>query len=476
MAEVSEQDAKPSRPFTRKRYLGTLLFNLAAFSLPALYATLSKLWVADIDSDMVATTDTFTYIGIIVEVINEGLPRAAWTVIGDKTNRPIADRHRLSYTLILVQSIFGLILSVVFVAAAEQFSSAFVPREIRHNSLTYVRIAAFSSLASAIEYATANATRALDQPDVPLLISSVKFIINIILDMILVSKFHVHGITPTVNTQAATQLACGLAASFAGLAYFLITTFRQRRSGEPVRPSFMALKDLAKPGVYTFAESAIRNALYAWLVSGIVKMGLDYTTAWGVFNTIRWGLVMVPVQALEATSLVFVSHAWGRWQAQPASRASLSRFYPLIYPPLLSCLMVLIFEVPICLGLSFSGAHRFAQYLSGSIKVSLITQKMWKSIDWCYIFYAVSTQMATLLLATRPRWYLYQSLISNLCWVLPWAIVMAKININPDNAWSYHAIVFGGSLVFSFADILIVDVIWAWRILRERRVQRAQSD
>jgi hypothetical protein len=45
-------------------------------------------------------------------------------------------------------------------------------------------------------------------------------------------------------------------------------------------------------------------------------MGLNYATAWGVFNTIRWGIVMVPVQVLEASTLTFVGHAWGRWRAQ----------------------------------------------------------------------------------------------------------------------------------------------------------------
>jgi hypothetical protein len=64
----------------------------------------------------------------------------------------------------------------------------------------------------------------------------------------------------------------------------------------------------------TFAESAIRNALYLWLITTIVAMGSDYATAWGVFNTIRWGLDTVPVQALEQTSLAFVSHEWGGWR------------------------------------------------------------------------------------------------------------------------------------------------------------------
>lgn len=45
-------------------YSGSLIFNLGAFLLPALYSTLSKLWVAKIDSSKVVTTDIYTYIGV----------------------------------------------------------------------------------------------------------------------------------------------------------------------------------------------------------------------------------------------------------------------------------------------------------------------------------------------------------------------------------------------------------------------------
>jgi hypothetical protein len=138
----------------------------------------------------------------------------------------------------------------------------------------------------------------------------------------------------------------------------------------------------------------------------------------------------------------------------------------IINPALLSCLIALVIEVPLCLFMSFYGAERFALYLSASAPVAQITEKMWKTIDWCYIFYALSTQLATILLATRPRWYLYQSLVSNICWVLPWAIVVTKVNITPETAWTYHSIVFGGSLVFSFVDILVFDLIWAWTLLK----------
>lgn len=476
---INDQTNIRPRRWSRSQYSGSLAFNIAAFILPALYSTLSKLWVANIDSSMVVTTDAYTYIGVVSEVLNEGLPRAAWNVIGDKSNRSLASRHGLSYTLIIFQSALGLVMSIAFVAAAQQFADVFVPREVREASLTYVRISAFSALSSAIETAVAAATRALDRPDVPLIISSVKFAVNIILDMLIISKFHVRGVNPTVNTQAATQLACGLAASLAGLAYFLWKTAAHVRrqsaaeSGKRAMPSWKALLILAKPGMFTFLESAVRNALYLWLVSGIIAMGSDYATAWGVFNTIRWGLVMVPVQALEATSLAFVGHAWGSWRqkvglANRRSQASWKDLIEIAKPALRSCMIGLAVEVPICLFLSFYGARRFAHYLSGSTTVSLITEKMWKTIDWCYIFYALSTQLATILLSTRPRWYLYQSLISNLLWVLPWAIAVTKIGITPEDAWTYHSVVFGGSLVFSFFDILIVDAIWAWTLMKGR--------
>lgn len=59
-----------------------------------------------------------------------------------------------------------------------------------------------------------------------------------------------------------------------------------------------------------------------WQVHGVVSMGQAYATAWGVFNTIRWGLIMVPVNALEATSSAFVGHRWGVYQRSKPSSSS----------------------------------------------------------------------------------------------------------------------------------------------------------
>lgn len=444
---------------------------------------------------MVVTTDAYTYIGVVAEVLNEGLPRASWLIIGDKASRSFRSRIQLTHTLILFQSVLGLIMSIAFVAGASTFADGFVPIEVRAASVTYVRIAAFSCLSSSIEYSVNTSTRALDKPDVPLIISSTKFAVNIILDLILISKFHVHSVTPTVNMQAGISLACNLASAFAGLMYFIYTTnFRSSslihsdntNTNTKTIPSLSALLILFKPGSLFFVESAVRNALYLWLIHGIVGLGSDYATAWGVFSTIRWGLIMVPVQALEATTSAFIGHSWGYFRKSlniPEPRdqswkrlfnfadmgtakphATWRQLLLITRWALYSVLIALSIEVPLCLLMSFLGAKPFALYLSNSDTVATIAAHMWRTIDWCYIFYAVFTQLAAILAATRPLWYLYQSLISNLMYVLPWAIVCQVVDLKPEDAWTYHSLVFGGSLVFSFFDVLIVDGIWAWTL------------
>lgn len=464
----------------RDHFTGALLFNIAAFLLPALYGTLAKLWVANIDSSLVVTTDVYTYIGIVAEVLNEGLPRAAWVIIGDSASRPWTQRLGLAHTLILFQSVLGLIMSIAFLAGAATFAKGFVPIDVRDASLTYVRISAFSALSSAIETSVAAATRALDKPDVPLVLSSSKFGVNIVLDLLLISRFHVGSHTPTVNLQAGIQLACNMTAAFIGLGYFLLTTRRKHPSGTPTpRPTFRALRVLLPPGLITFTESAIRNALYLWLITTIVALGSTYATAWGVFNTIRWGLVMVPVQALEATSLAFVGHRWGAWRRGVGTgtlrpgRVGWRTLLGVVKPAVVAVGIAVAVEVPLAVFLGLWGARSFAWYLSGDGEVARVVGVMWRAIDWCYVFYAASTQLAVVLLATRPRWYLYQSLVSNLLYVLPWAVVCQVGKLDEGNAWTYHRWVFGGSLVFSFVDILVVDALWAWTLITGRaRLER----
>jgi hypothetical protein len=167
---VATPRATQTKTNTTHRYTGALLLNGLSFFLPALYDTLVKIWISKIDSSFVVTTDSYTYISVIVEVLNEGLPRAAYLVIGDPTT-PIPYRLNLVSTLVAFQMAAGLVMSLVFVGCAPKLAAAFVPESVRAASIGYVRISAFSALTSATETAVSLATRSLDRPDVPFVIT-----------------------------------------------------------------------------------------------------------------------------------------------------------------------------------------------------------------------------------------------------------------------------------------------------------------
>jgi hypothetical protein len=105
------------------------------------------------------------YIGVAVEVINEGLPRAAYKVIGDKSRRTRVQRIGISNAMILFQICLGLFMSVIICAAAKNFTESFVPIEVRGESVKYVRIGAFSAVFSALDVSVSVATRTLDRYD-----------------------------------------------------------------------------------------------------------------------------------------------------------------------------------------------------------------------------------------------------------------------------------------------------------------------
>jgi hypothetical protein len=48
--------------------------------------------------------------------------------------------------------------------------------------------------------------------------------------------------------------------------------------------------------------------------------------------------------------------------------------------------------------------------------------------------------------------------------MLPWAIVCQTTHLNPGDAWAYHNLVSGGSLVFSFFDISLFLGLWTWKL------------
>jgi Na+-driven multidrug efflux pump len=123
-------------------------------------------------------------------------------------------------------------MSIIIASAVKAFAATFVPQNVQMASITYIRISVFSALSSAIEVAVSNTTRALDKPDVPLVISSIKVLMNILLDLLIISKFHVGGWIANINMQAGICLSCDILAAVSGLLY-LFTATQPKENGHP---------------------------------------------------------------------------------------------------------------------------------------------------------------------------------------------------------------------------------------------------
>lgn len=84
----------------------------------------------------------------------------------------------------------------------------------------------------------------------------------------------------------------------------------------------------------------------------------------------------------------------GQWRRQTGcttrrSKASRRALFAITKPALLSLCLAILFEVPLVISLSRFGAWHFAYYLSDSAEVADITERMWRTIDWCYVFYSL---------------------------------------------------------------------------------------
>ena len=133
-----------------------------------------------------------------------------------------------------------------------------------------MRISALVALSSVIQVAVSLYIYTLDQPDIPLLLNSTGFIINIVLDLLFISKFYISTFKPTILIQAGIRLVCNIISAITSLYYFVyISTKMQQciyssQEQDEIASQFKlkALIVLVHPVVYTFTESVIYNSIY----------------------------------------------------------------------------------------------------------------------------------------------------------------------------------------------------------------------
>lgn len=421
-----------------------------------------------------AVTDTFNYLGIIAEALNEGLPKAAWRTIANRRDWRTDERYGMANTLILVQSCLALILMVATCSGAARFAQGFVPAAIRAQSLSYIRLTSVSTACSMVNAGLSSSARGLDHPDIPLLLAVVKTVVNIILDLLLLSPFRPFQSHPTVNTQAIVRACCDLGATSISIVAFVIKQKRESRQEARWRAakanvSVFALKSIGKVGVWYQIEALPRTAVSLWLLSLIISQGSRWATAYGVFFTIRIGFGFVPLLAIEASCQTYTGHAWGLVAGEGSTpdkmdRQEKVRRLKILYRSVaISTLLTCAIEILMYFGIGFGFGHQLAFYLSGSKSVADLTVSIWLMIDWGYIFLAMFFQVSSIILIAKPSWYFYQSLLITLVFALPMTIAFWRALNDEHTSTVWFVIASAGVYAVQFLN----NLAWTYAYTRK---------
>lgn len=298
------------------------------FALPALYSTLSIMWVANIDCSSVQLTQTYTYLQTINEAITEA-GRSCYNVIGDFTNRSRIQKFSLMNTLVSILVIMSFIIVIVISGARVSFVDNFTNGSAHSTAVVYVVIAAWAMFMNTISTLISGCLRSMGYFNLTMYASIIKKSLNIFLDFALISKVRVGWITPTVVTTGWIRFGCEAVAMVFILLVTLLEQWRELKkrdggssstSSEVARgavewklltPSYRNIHVLSSAPVYCFLKSAYRNMIYLILQHNIIQVRPKYVTAFGNFSTIRWGIIMVINQTFEAVFEVFIASVWG---------------------------------------------------------------------------------------------------------------------------------------------------------------------
>lgn len=434
--------------------------------MPGIYPILTRTWIAALDPSVVVVADTYTYLDEIGQVLAQGFPRAAWRLVGDDAGTSFSARCALANTLLAMQGFLAIVFTIIICTTAPSFVDSYVPATVQAASASYVRMSVVSVACSMTVSCLSICARALDEPDIPLTISLVKYSTNIALDLILLSKFRPVATNVSVGTQAMLRMICDLVALTAGLLFFfgrqyndireicLEQEWNVQREYRRVRPSVRHFKQIVRAGFWFQLEVICRAPLELVFNRRIVSYGQTFATANGVFASLRMGLAWIPAVAIVSSCDTFVGHAWGRLHATGAIGGfGWTSLRDLFRPVAISLVLMLVSELALFFSIYYGYGQKLFLLLSGSTDVASLALEIWRRVDWGYIFLGLYFQLSSLLLVGNPLLYFTQSFTATLLCLLP-ATVLAYVKTGPDQfSWDYFvaAIAASGLVQFVFA-------------------------
>lgn len=278
-----------------KRINYKLLIALLVMGLcPTIYNTIRIFYLGELPGEYsYSIAGQLSWVNLFYEIINEAIILPLFYFMGKALFDKKEYTNRIKTGLLITLGVYSLLSTIVMVFTKPLLKLMAVTPNIIDLSIDYIRLECIANIFSILTSFTLVSLVTLGKEKYVYILTIVKLIICIVLDIFLVSSFSV-SMNLGVNGIAISNI-------IVNIIMLLVSLILLYRQGINIlnreKLDFKWSKDFFKIGGISGIESFVRNIFYMLMISRMVNVVGEQGTYW-VANSFIWGWLLLPITQL----------------------------------------------------------------------------------------------------------------------------------------------------------------------------------
>ena len=409
--------------------------------IPRIYSMVNIFWVGHIDYSSLAIAQQYEFMGILIEIVDETIPFGVLALVSQNYK----DRNSVVRQLVaglLLQLVLSSILAAIILTNMSIFVDFIgVAPEIAAETASYLSLRALALPFASLSLLLIVGLKSMDKAKLALGVVSVDVILNMLLDIFLVSPL------PGSLQLGLTGVAYGYLIS--NVVYCLVAlvaavkTLQMRRKEWGLEPLISETRPLFGVGGWTGIDSFVRNFFYFFVLQTLNYLGPNQYAGFQLFQSIMW-TALIPVIAISQGTSIRV----GNYLNEENAESKIKRI--LVMSCFLAFLIIGSFGV---FGIFTIDGMGFL-FTSNPEVVYYNTVMFWWQIV-PYILFAVAMNLRGLFFGTGKTYYvLIISIILNLGIIVPFFFMINTLIL--PQAYDSVMLMF---VFVDFVDIIITSIL-----------------
>ena len=287
--------------FIAKAYKSLKHINIKLFAAllvlglcPTIYTTVRTFFLGQLpDAWAFSIAGQLSWVNLFYEIINEAIILPLFFFIGKVVDDKEEFSNRIKTGLLTSLGIYAVMAALIFVFAEPLLKLMAASTDIIEASAEYIRIESVANIFGILFSFAGVALVAIGKEKLVYILAFAKLVLCLLSDTFLVS-------TLPFSAQLGV-IGIGISNIIVNAILFSVILVLLKKQGYRVfskgRLSFAWMKDFAKIGSISGAESFVRNIAYLLMVSRMVNMVGEQGTYW-VANNFIWGWLLLPILQL----------------------------------------------------------------------------------------------------------------------------------------------------------------------------------